>query len=143
MMTQQDLAQISARGISEAQIERQLKQIENGFPFLKLEGAAAIGKGIMSPTEEEKNQYVKAWEEYKKEGHTVVKFVPASGAASRMFKNMFAFLDAPYDVPTTDFEKNSSPTSRSSLSARLSAKNARKTKAKTLSSCLKRATTRP
>ncbi len=105
MMTQQDLAQISARGISEAQIERQLKQIENGFPFLKLEGAAAIGKGIMSPTEEEKDQYVKAWEEYKKEGHTVVKFVPASGAASRMFKNMFAFLDAPYDVPTTDFEK--------------------------------------
>lgn len=105
MMTQQDLAQISARGISEAQIERQLKQIENGFPFLKLEGAAAIGKGIMSPTEEEKGQYVKAWEEYKKEGHTVVKFVPASGAASRMFKNMFAFLDAPYDVPTTDFEK--------------------------------------
>lgn len=105
MMTQQDLAQISARGISEAQIERQLKQIENGFPFLKLEGAAAIGKGIMSPTEEEKDQYVKAWEEYKKEGHTVVKFVPASGAASRMFKNMFAFLDAPYDAPTTDFEK--------------------------------------
>jgi len=35
----------------------------------------------------------------------VVKFVPASGAASRMFKNMFAFVDADYDVPTTDFEK--------------------------------------
>jgi hypothetical protein len=35
-----------------------------------------------------------------------VKFVPASGAASRMFKDMFAFLDADYDVPTTAFEKN-------------------------------------
>ena len=34
-----------------------------------------------------------------------MKFVPASGAASRMFKNMFAFVDADYDVPTTDFEK--------------------------------------
>lgn len=105
MMTQQDLAQISARGISEAQVERQLKQIETGFPFLRLEAAAAIGKGIMAPTEEEKAQYTKAWEEYKQAGHSVVKFVPASGAASRMFKNMFAFLDAPYDVPTTDFEK--------------------------------------
>jgi hypothetical protein len=34
-----------------------------------------------------------------------VKFVPASGAASRMFKNLFEFLGADYDVPTTDFEK--------------------------------------
>ena len=39
-------------------------------------------------------------------GHPViVKFVPASGAASRMFKNLFEFLDADYIVPTTDFEK--------------------------------------
>ena len=44
-MNQQDLNQISARGISEQQIEHQLEQIKNGFPFLKLEGAAAIGKG--------------------------------------------------------------------------------------------------
>ena len=34
-----------------------------------------------------------------------MKFVPASGAASRMFKDMFAFVDADYDKPTTDFEK--------------------------------------
>ena len=34
-----------------------------------------------------------------------MKFVPASGAASRMFKDVFAFVDADYDVPTTDFEK--------------------------------------
>ena len=44
-MNQQDLNQIAARGISEQQIEHQLEQIKNGFPFLKLEGAAAIGKG--------------------------------------------------------------------------------------------------
>lgn len=36
-MNQQDLNQISARGISEQQIEHQLEQIKNGFPFLKLE----------------------------------------------------------------------------------------------------------
>lgn len=35
-----------------------------------------------------------------------MKFVPASGAASRMFKNMFAFVDADYTTPTTDFEKS-------------------------------------
>ena len=105
-MNQQDLNQIKARGISEQQIEHQLEQIKNGFPFLKLEAAAAIGKGIMAPTDDEVKNYEQAWNEYKAEGHKIVKFVPASGAASRMFKNMFAFLSAPYDVPTTDFEKH-------------------------------------
>ncbi len=105
-MNQQELNQIAARGISEQQIERQLEQIKNGFPFLSLEGAAAIGKGIIAPTADEASKYEQVWEDYKKAGHKVVKFVPASGAASRMFKNLFAFLDAPYDVPTTDFEKH-------------------------------------
>ncbi len=105
-MNQQELNQIAARGISEQQIERQLEQIKNGFPFLRLEGAAAIGKGIIAPTADEASKYEQVWEDYKKAGHKVVKFVPASGAASRMFKNLFAFLDAPYDVPTTDFEKH-------------------------------------
>ncbi|MDY6318446.1 MAG: DUF4301 family protein [Prevotella sp.] len=76
------------------------------MPFLKLEAAAGVGKGIIAPTDEEREQYVKAWNDYKAEGKKIVKFVPASGAASRMFKDMFAFLDADYDVPTTDFEKN-------------------------------------
>ena len=105
-MNQQELNQIAARGISEQQIEKQLEQIKNGFPFLRLEGAAAIGKGIVAPTEEEVKQYEQVWDNYKKQGHRIVKFVPASGAASRMFKDLFAFLDAPYDVPTTDFEKH-------------------------------------
>lgn len=105
-MNQQELTQIAARGISEQQIAKQLEQIKNGFPFLRLEGAAAIGKGIMSPDAEEVKKYEQVWDEYKKQGHRIVKFVPASGAASRMFKNLFAFLDAPYDVPTTDFEKH-------------------------------------
>ncbi len=104
-MNEKDLKQIAQRGISEAQIETQLKQFETGFPFLKLEAAAAIGNGIIAPDEDERKTYVKAWEQYKAEGKRVVKFVPASGAASRMFKNMFAFVDADYDVPTTDFEK--------------------------------------
>ena len=59
----------------------------------------------MAPNEDDRKKYVKAWEQYKAAGKRVVKFVPASGAASRMFKDMFAFVDADYDVPTTDFEK--------------------------------------
>ncbi len=100
-----DLKQISQKGMSEKQVEQQLQQFESGFPFLKLEAAASIGHGIMAPDEAARKQYVAAWEDYKKADHRVVKFVPASGAASRMFKDIFAFVDADYDVPTTDFEK--------------------------------------
>lgn len=104
-MNQQDLKQISERGISEEKLEVQLEQFKTGFPFLHLEGAAAVGKGIVAPSEEEQKKYISAWDEYKNSGRKITKFVPASGAASRMFKNLFAFLDADYNEPTTDFEK--------------------------------------
>ncbi len=105
MITAADKAQLEAKGISEAQIEQQIRDFQTGFPFLKLRGAAAVGDGILAPTADEVAQYIQAWDDYKAQGHHVTKFVPASGAASRMFKNMFEFLSADYDVPTTDFEK--------------------------------------
>lgn len=105
MFTEKDLKQIADRGMTEQQVAMQLEQIAEGFPFLKLEAAASAGKGVVVVSDEEKTQKIKEWENYKNEGHEIVKFVPASGAASRMFKNMFGFLDAAYDVPTTDFEK--------------------------------------
>lgn len=106
MLSQEDLKQIALKGMSEEQIETQLEQFKTGFPFLKLEAAAEINRGIMAPDKDKRATYEKAWTDYKAEGRRVVKFVPASGAASRMFKDMFAFLDADYDVPTTDFEKH-------------------------------------
>ena len=105
MITSADKAQLEAKGISEAQIEQQLKDFQTGFPFLKLAGAAAVGNGILALNEEQQKALVGAWDTYKAEGHHITKFVPASGAASRMFKDMFEFLDADYDVPTKDAEK--------------------------------------
>ena len=105
MITAADKAQLEAKGISESQIEQQLRDFQTGFPFLKLSAAAAVGRGIMALDAMQTEVCVKAWDEYKGEGHKVTKFVPASGAASRMFKDMFEFLSADYDVPTTDAEK--------------------------------------
>ena len=105
MLSQQDLKQIAQKGITPEQIENQLNEFKTGFPFLKLEAAAGIGKGIIAPNADERKQLEEVWNQYKAAGNKIVKFVPASGAASRMFKNMFAFVDADYDVPTTDFEK--------------------------------------
>ena len=83
----------------------QLGEFKTGFPFLKLKAAASIGQGIIAPSDDERKAYIDAWNDYKKSGKTIVKFVPASGAASRMFKNMFAFVNGDSNVPTTDFEK--------------------------------------
>jgi hypothetical protein len=105
MLSQQDLQQIAQKGISEEQINQQLNEFKTGFPFLKLKAAASIEDGIVATSEQDKQSYIQAWDDYKKNGHKIVKFVPASGAASRMFKDMFAFVDADYDTPTTAFEK--------------------------------------
>ena len=87
------------------QIAEQLACFEKGFPFLKLDAAASVEKGIMAPAENEMKNYLEAWDTYKEGEKTIVKFVPASGAASRMFKNLFEFLGADYNIPKTDFEK--------------------------------------
>ena len=59
MLTPQDKEQLSKKGISEAQINEQLKYFETGFHYLKLEAAASIGQGIIAPNEAE---YLAAWE---------------------------------------------------------------------------------
>lgn len=105
MITAQDKAQLEAKGISEAQIEQQLHDFQTGFPYLRLAAPAAIGHGILALDTEAQQASIQAWEQYKAEGHHITKFVPASGAASRMFKDMFEFLDADYDQPTKPAEQ--------------------------------------
>ena len=106
MISKADQALLSKKGISAEQVSEQLKTFKTGFPFLKIEAAATIGKGVLAPSQQEIDGYLKVWDNYCAEGNAILKFVPASGAASRMFKDLFAFLSAEYDVPTTDFEKN-------------------------------------
>ncbi len=105
-LSKDDIELLKAKGVSEEKVAEQLERFAKGFPFLKLQAAAGIEKGIMAVSEADTEKYLCAWDAYTNdESHKVVKFVPASGAASRMFKDLFAFLDADYDVPTTDFEK--------------------------------------
>lgn len=93
-MTQNDLKQLKEKGISPQTVENQLNGLKNGFPFLKIEKAAAVGNGILRCNDEEKARYIAVWENFlAKEQGKVVKFVPASGAASRMFKDLFEFVE--------------------------------------------------
>ncbi len=106
MLTQEDKDLLAKKGISEEKIAEQLACFEKGFPYLKLSAAASVeNHGILQIGEEARKEYLAAWDSYMDGDKKIVKFVPASGAASRMFKNMFEFLGADYNVPTTDFEK--------------------------------------
>ncbi|HJH64986.1 MAG TPA: DUF4301 family protein [Bacteroides mediterraneensis] len=106
MLTHEDKELLAKKGISEEKIAEQLACFEKGFPYLKLSAAASVENGgIMKAEDKDFERYLAAWDAYKDGEKKIVKFVPASGAASRMFKNMFEFLGADYDKPTTDFEK--------------------------------------
>ena len=104
-LTQNDKLFLQQKGISEETIERQIDCFKKGFPFIKLYSAASAEQGIMVLTPEEKAGYSSAWETYLQGDNVVLKFVPASGAASRMFKNLFEFADGASDEPDTDFIK--------------------------------------
>lgn len=105
MFTAEDKELLDRKEISEAQISEQLNYFETGFPYLKLDAAASIAKGILALSDEEQQKYLDAWKDYTNGYKTIVKFVPASGAASRMFKDLFEFLNADYSKPTTQFEQ--------------------------------------
>ena len=97
--SQQDLEQLAARGISVEKAEAQLECFRNGFPELDIVAPASTKKGILAPKRAEQDEYIAAWEQYLKEGHKILKFVPASGAASRMFKNLFQYLEDGIETP--------------------------------------------
>ena len=97
--TAQDLEQLQARGISVEKAEAQLECFRNGFPQLDIVAPASTKKGILAPKRAEQEEYIAAWQQYLKEGHKILKFVPASGAASRMFKNLFQYLEDGIETP--------------------------------------------
>lgn len=78
-------------GLTPAALETQLKNFREGFPFLPVTRAASCGDGIRvldaAGIEQAAARYDRA-----KESLRVVKFVPASGAATRMFKDLFEFI---------------------------------------------------
>jgi len=104
MFTESDLQQLKDKGITPSAIETQLQHFKQGFPYLELQGSATPGHGMLVPDEADEAAWLAAWQGFLKGSGRVLKFVPASGAASRMFKDLYTFLDAAYEVPTTKAE---------------------------------------
>ena len=106
MLKNNDIEFIRAKGISEEHLETQLQNFRNGFPYSNLKSAAIVGNGIVKFDD---NEIKKLVEFFNSEslGRQILKFVPASGAASRMFKHLFEFRDNPDEKQLNDESFNS------------------------------------
>ena len=92
MFDAKDSEQFLNKGIQVSVIRKQIDHFVKGFPFIRLARPAIPGDGLLTFTDEEKafyiSQFISTLPTLK-----VVKFVPASGAASRMFKHLFEFRE--------------------------------------------------
>ncbi len=92
MFTEKDLHQIEQHGLTREAVERQIENFRRGFPFLKVVRAASPGDGVVV-VDDAAADAAQARYEQAAYGLSVVKFVPASGAATRMFKELFEFVN--------------------------------------------------
>lgn len=93
MFSEQDKIQIKKRGSDLNKVLSQIQNFKNGFPFLHIEEAATEGNGIIRLDENAVKKSIEKYEQYIASGLKPLKFVPASGAASRMFKTLFEALE--------------------------------------------------
>ena len=102
MFNQKDINQIQQRGSSVHAVEEQIDHFKKGFPWMKIVGPATPERGIRVLSEAEADAAIRYYEGAQIDGKC--KFVPASGAASRMFKDIFAglaTLEKGEDLPET------------------------------------------
>src|ERR1035437_3863882 len=104
MLLPTDNIVLKKHGISAVRIEEQLNSFKNGFPFLKIQSIAEPENGIVQVTAIEISELLNHWEKYLDSNASILKFVPASGAASRMFKDLFEFLENKNDESENSFE---------------------------------------
>ncbi len=94
MFTEKDKNQIKNRGSQLDTVNLQIENFKKGFPFLHIEDAASVGNGIIRLNEEELKRRIDLYNIKVEQNIKPLKFIPASGAASRMFKSLFEGLES-------------------------------------------------
>ena len=92
MYTKEDLKTFKQRGIKPEEIDRQLDNFKKGFDYISLSEPATTGNGIQPIAESDENSLIAAFEEAART-RKMVKMVPASGSATRMFKDLYTFME--------------------------------------------------
>lgn len=99
-----DLQQFASMGLTEDAVNNQIENFRKGFPKTKLLEAATVENGgILRLNDKEITHYINVYKKLSK-GRKILKFVPASGAATRMFKDLYAFSSTYFGV-AKNFEK--------------------------------------
>ncbi|MDF1571644.1 MAG: DUF4301 family protein [Bacteroidales bacterium] len=93
MLFREDIDQIRDRGSDLRTLEKQLERFQKGFPYARLKAPASVGNGISAFTDTEKKEIADYFDTSKR-AYNICRFVPASGAATRMFKDLFALRSA-------------------------------------------------
>jgi ribosomal protein S18 len=92
LFTQNDLRRIKKLGLTPRDVEKQMDLYRHGSNYLDLNRPCAINDGILSIQKAEMDELIKLYE--REAGKfRLLKFVPASGAASRMFAEWFSALE--------------------------------------------------
>ncbi len=91
-LNESDILQIQDKGLTTEEVKRQIEIFKRGNIKVDIQEAATVGNGISAISDEERTEYIRAYE-HKKEELDILKFVPASGAATRMFKALHNFVD--------------------------------------------------
>lgn len=99
-----DFKQIQKLGITSEKVEEQLSRFNNGFPEIKLVKNISENNGLFILSDTELKTYINQYEQSAPQKQ-LVKFVPASGAASRMFKLLFNYLEGGVDSDDKDIQK--------------------------------------
>jgi len=97
MFSQKDLQQISQKGISIDELNRQIKYFRSGFPPADIQMPATPGRGIMCLTGGDESHYVEVFSNNAPD-FSLLRFIPASGAATRMFKDLYGALESLKDL---------------------------------------------
>ena len=104
--SEKDLKQIKEHGLSVKEVEQQINDFKQGFPFVDIVKPVTNADGIF-PTDSTVFDYMANMYSNYSKTHKIVKFVPASGAATRMFKDLSALVISDKTTPTTqEFVKN-------------------------------------
>lgn len=92
MFTEKDIEHIERKGLTLDDVYAQIELFKNGVPFVNLTASATVNNGIIKCSKIEKDDFINYFDT-QRNTINIAKFVPASGAATRMFKTLFKFVE--------------------------------------------------
>lgn len=103
MLTREQLLQIRKRGLSSRDVSQQIAILKKGTSSLKISAPATPGNGITQLSDSERAELLEYFKENLNKSK-YIKFVPASGAATRMFQVLLTVFKDPQAAAQTEIK---------------------------------------